>query len=139
MHWQPEQLDGCSRRRRRAYCTEEELNPRSSLLFFPLPSILPSFLPFLSFSPGFLEHSQRQWAGAANLGGTAKSETMANNASRAQFLAGLSPSLARRELHGRRSSCQQDLALPPSSRPPNNGRSLNHLGDSPRGSASRRK
>lgn len=95
------------------------------------------FLP--SFSSGFHEHSRRQWDGAANLGGTAKSETMANNASRAQFLAGLSPSLARQELHGRRSSCQQDLAPPPSSNRRNNGWSLNHLGDSPVGSASRRK
>lgn len=49
---------------RRAYCTEE-LNPRSSLLFL---------WDFMNIP--------RQRDGAANLGGTAKSETMANNTSR---------------------------------------------------------
>lgn len=143
-HWQPPRFgwrrrggkalpSPRCRRRRRAYCAEE-LNPRSSLLFFFFSH---SFLP--SFSSGFHEHSPRQWDGAANLGGTAKSETMANNASRAQFLAGLSPSLARQELHGRRSSCQQDLGAATVFEPrENNGWGLNHLGDSPVGSASRR-
>lgn len=72
LYWQPPHLDSDSTEvsaaslsfLHRAYCTEE-LNPRSSLLF------LWDFMNIL-----------RQWDGAANLGGTAKSETMANNTSR---------------------------------------------------------